>query len=289
MLDPVYRFDPATLLAHQMSSGAEKARQLLLQGNREFAEMTEARNSDTNSCVIPLNPKTVAWAAGDRGELAQAPFAAILGCADARVPPEMVFGKGCNELFVVRVAGNILGPECLGSLRFAISHFATTLKLVVVLAHSHCGAVTEAVNIYLEPRRYLEIALDYSLRLIEDRILVPVRVAALSLETLYGLDILRYPESRPALLEAAIVLNAAWSAYCLREEFRSKFSDLGVVFGSYDLVSRKVRLPLSPNSELADEEQCLITPPEDVDGFRQLADRVCGSKLVRRHLSRSGR
>ena len=209
----------------------------------------------------------------------QVPFAAVLGCADARVPTEMVFSKGCNELFVVRVAGNVLGQECLGSLRYAVSHFPT-LKLVVVLAHAQCGAVTEAVNVYLEPRRYMDIATDYSIRSIEDQILVAVRVAAMSVETLYGFEVVRKPECRAALLEVAVVLNAAWSAYCLRQEFRTQFPDLGIVFGNYDLISRHVRLPLSPPDEVTDEEKGLFAPPEDVEGFRQLALRLCSGKLI---------
>jgi carbonic anhydrase len=195
----------------------------------------------------------------------------------------MVFSKGCNELFVVRVAGNVLGQECLGSLRYAVSHFPTTLKLVVVLAHTQCGAVTEAVKLYLEPRHYMDIATDYSIRSIEDQILIAVRVAAMSLETLYGLDDIRKSGRRAALLEAAVVLNAAWSAYCLRQEFRTQFPDLGVVFGAYDLVSRHVRLPLSSPGELTEEEKGLFAPPEDVEGFRQLALRICSGKLVQSH------
>ncbi len=85
-----------------------------------------------------------------------------------------------------------------------------------------CGAVTEAVHLYLEPRRYLEIATDYAIRSIEDQILVAVRVAAMSMEMLYGLEVMRNPECQAALLEAAVTLNAAWSAYCLRQEFRTQ-------------------------------------------------------------------
>jgi carbonic anhydrase len=153
-----------------------------------------------------------------------------------------------------------------------------------VLAHAQCGAVSEAVNLYLEPRGYLDIATDYSIRSIVDQIQVAVRVAAMGLETLYGLDVVRKPECLAALLEAAVVLNAAWSAYCLRQEFQTQFPELGVVFGAYDLVSRHVRLPLSPPSELTKEEQGLFTPPEDVEGFRQLALRICSGKLVQSFL-----
>lgn len=131
-------------------------------------------------------------------EPVQNPFAAILGCSDARVPPEIVFNSGSNEIFVVRVAGNGLAQECLGSLRYADSHFSTTLKLLVVLAHANCGAVTEAVDVYLHPSKYIDIATDYSVRSIEDQILLTVRIAALSLESLYGANATKQPAARAA-------------------------------------------------------------------------------------------
>jgi hypothetical protein len=77
-----------------------------------------------------------------------------------------------------------------------------------------------------------------------------------------------------------VSLNAAWIAFCLRQEFRSRFPDLGVVFGTYDLVSRRVRLPLSLPGELTEEEQGLFAPPEDVEQFRQLARRICSGRFV---------
>jgi len=280
MFELVYRFDPAKVESHKMPQTSEAACRLLVQGNRDFAEMTDTRHTNKSRRIIPFDPRAFGWGVGNGGAPVQAPFAAVLGCADARVPTEMVFSKGCNELFVVRVAGNVLGQECLGSLRYAVSHFPTTLKLVVVLSHGQCGAVTEAVLLYLEPRRYLDIATDYSIRSIEDQLLVAVRVAAMGMEDLYGLDVIRKPQCRAALLEAAVALNAAWSAYCLRQEFRTRFPDLGVVFGTYDLVSRRVRLPLSPPGELTEEEQGLFAPPEDVEQFRQLARRICSGRLV---------
>lgn len=70
----------------------------------------------------------------------QAPFAIVLSCADSRVPPEIVFDQGLGDLFVVRVAGNIIAPELLGSIEFAVSEFGT--QLVVVLGHTKCGAVS---------------------------------------------------------------------------------------------------------------------------------------------------
>jgi carbonic anhydrase len=69
----------------------------------------------------------------------QEPFAIILGCSDARVPAEIVFDQGLGDLFVIRVAGNIVAPSQVGSVEFAAEAFHT--RLVVVLGHSHCGAV----------------------------------------------------------------------------------------------------------------------------------------------------
>ena len=71
--------------------------------------------------------------------MAQEPFAIILGCSDARVPAEIVFDQGLGELFVIRVAGNIVAPSQVGSVEFAAERFNT--RLVVVLGHSECGAI----------------------------------------------------------------------------------------------------------------------------------------------------
>lgn len=69
----------------------------------------------------------------------QKPFAAVIGCADSRVPVELVFDQGIGDLFVVRVAGNVIAPTVLGSVEFAVEQFG--VRLLVVLGHSHCGAV----------------------------------------------------------------------------------------------------------------------------------------------------
>jgi len=73
----------------------------------------------------------------------QRPYATILGCSDSRVPPELVFDAGFGELFVIRVAGNVLGPSILGTLQYAGSHLRT--PLFVVLGHEGCGAVQAAI------------------------------------------------------------------------------------------------------------------------------------------------
>jgi carbonic anhydrase len=81
-----------------------------------------------------------------RAELSagQAPIAVVLGCSDSRVPAEVVFDQGLGDLFVVRVAGNIVAPSQIGSVEFAASLFG--LQLVVVLGHTHCGAIRATVD-----------------------------------------------------------------------------------------------------------------------------------------------
>ena len=81
-----------------------------------------------------------------RAELAreQQPFAVVLGCADSRVPAEIVFDQGLGDLFVVRVAGNIVAPSQVGSIEFAAARFG--IRLVVVLGHSQCGAILATVE-----------------------------------------------------------------------------------------------------------------------------------------------
>ncbi len=92
------------------------------------------------------------------------PFAIILGCSDARVPAEIVFDQGLGDLFVIRVAGNVVAPSQIGSIEFAAEKFGT--KLVVVLGHSNCGAVTACVDTILNP----EQSFSPNLKSIVDRI-----------------------------------------------------------------------------------------------------------------------
>jgi carbonic anhydrase len=79
----------------------------------------------------------------------QNPFAVILGCSDSRVPVEMVFDQGLGDLFVIRVAGNIVAPSQIGSIEFAAEQFGT--QLVVVMGHSQCGAVQATIEQLLRP------------------------------------------------------------------------------------------------------------------------------------------
>jgi carbonic anhydrase len=108
------------------------AKQRLVEGNRRFVASMQ---SDENRLGHL-----------QRAELAkgQNPFAIILGCSDSRVPAEIVFDQGLGDLFVIRVAGNIVAPSQVGSVEFAVEQFG--VPLVVVLGHSQCGAVEATVQ-----------------------------------------------------------------------------------------------------------------------------------------------
>src|SRR5438477_2242104 len=114
-----------------MASGHE-ALGRLQEGNRRFV----ASMADSAPALSPT--RRLALAEG------QQPFAIVLGCSDSRVPAELVFGQGFGDLFVIRVAGNIVAPSQIGSVEFAAARFGT--RLVVVLGHSSCGAVTATLE-----------------------------------------------------------------------------------------------------------------------------------------------
>jgi len=94
----------------------------------------------------------------------QEPFAIILGCSDSRVPAEIVFDQGLGDLFVIRVAGNIVAPSQIGSVEFAAEQFGT--RLVVVLGHTGCGAINATIE---QLKRPVEMQ-SRNLRAIVDRV-----------------------------------------------------------------------------------------------------------------------
>ncbi len=106
----------------------------------------------------------------------QSPFAIILGCSDSRVPPEILFDQGIADLFVIRIAGNVVTPEVIGSIEFAATKFGP--RLVVVLGHAYCGAVQATYETIIADE---DRSLTPDLRSIVDRIEGSVResIAAL--------------------------------------------------------------------------------------------------------------
>jgi len=109
---------------------AQEALARLREGNRRFIE----------SVAGPTN----------RPSAGQQPFAIVLGCSDSRVPAELVFGQGFGDLFVIRVAGNIVAPSQVGSVEFAAERFET--RLTVVLGHTQCGAIAATLDELRQPQ-----------------------------------------------------------------------------------------------------------------------------------------
>ena len=115
---------------------AHEALKRLQDGNRRFASSDQKHNPLTGR----IRHKELA---------SQEPFAIILGCSDSRVPAEIVFDQGLGDLFVIRVAGNIVAPSQVGSVEFAAARFGT--PLVVVLGHSQCGAIAATLEELQQP------------------------------------------------------------------------------------------------------------------------------------------
>ena len=118
-----HTWDPDAL---SPSTAAER----LLAGNQRFCDGKPAAESRTFSPELAERP--------------QRPFAIVLGCSDSRTPVEILFDQGFGDLFVVRIAGNVVAPSVVGSIEFAASQFGT--RLVVVLGHTRCGAIAATAH-----------------------------------------------------------------------------------------------------------------------------------------------
>jgi carbonic anhydrase len=166
---------------------AREALQRLTEGNRRFA-------SGESVGALSSGARRAELVAG------QQPFAIVLGCSDSRVPAELVFDQGLGDLFVIRVAGNVVAPSQIGSVEFAAERFGT--RLVVVLGHSQCGAVLAT----LEELRQPSERQSRNLRSIVDRIRPSVEGL---LATAAGMD-------SDALVREAVRANVRTSANHLR-------------------------------------------------------------------------
>ena len=193
---------------------------LLQQGNARYVE-----SLTSTDLITQKRPELVS---------VQDPLAIILGCSDARVPVEIVFDQGLGELFVIRVAGNIVAPSQIGSVEFAAEAFNT--KLVVVLGHSQCGAVTACVDALINPEQ------NYSpnLQSIVDRIR-PSVYNLHELATANGQD-----ADADELVERSIRANVRMSVSQLKHGSRIledlvSSGQLLIVGAEYDLETGKVR------------------------------------------------
>ena len=276
-VDITYRCKDENAGIRPRPSDSDAALRRLISGNRNFAELLHSAKENRGPLrrVVQVDPGDLGLVPG-ADTTSQRPFAAVLGCSDARVPLELIFGEGLNDLFVIRVAGNGLGSDVLGSLKYALEHLGDSLKLIVVLGHSGCGAVSAAVDVFLNPGEYLTFVSRHSLREVLDRLLVIVHASARKLEEAFGSEVSGRKGYRRALIEASIVTNAALGAHGVNREIAAE-SDLRAVYGVYLLETRKVWAPKPGRPD----EYGLAPAPHDAAAFRELGDAVMQSSRLK--------
>jgi len=197
--------------ASEIQIAAEQGLQKLIAGNQRFMQV--------HAKFPTVCKETLADLARE-----QKPFATILGCSDSRVPPELIFDANFGELFIVRVAGNVISPEVMGSLQYAGAHLLT--PLFVVLGHAGCGAV--------------KAALEYKLNGVQLR----SRIQILVNNILPGLPEFDAPSSQEEKLASAIEANVRWSMHQLLETPEGQNGlKMGVklVGAVYDITTGQVR------------------------------------------------
>jgi len=198
-----------------VSYTADEALARLIAGNERFVR-GEARFPTIQKEILAQLAK------------AQRPFATILGCSDSRVPPELIFDAGFGELFVVRVAGNVIAPEVLGTLQYAGVHLRT--PLFVVLGHDGCGAVGAALATKRNGAHE------------------PAGIALLLDAILPGLRDLPTGLSPQEEMRAAVEANVRWSMHQVLEtpegKARSAEGTMKLVGAVYELVNGRVRFLL---------------------------------------------
>ncbi|AMV37036.1 carbonic anhydrase [Planctomyces sp. SH-PL62] len=265
MIDYTFRYEKAGNQDDQQPSSSEEAREALQRGNRVFSEwMRTCRASPPGTheqFVIPCGGLSSIFSLDPTEFPTQKPFALVLGCSDARVPTEMLFGQGFNDLFVVRNAGNVLSDVVLGSIDFTVRALSDSVRVIVVLGHTNCGAVKGAVNAYLNPGEFWSESYSPNLRLIFQRIFVAVRESDNIIREVWGPDAASQPGYRDALIEAAVCMNAAHSAFAIRQEVEAdRREGIEVLFGVYDVRTYQVCMPTYAYEPAADHVNLAPAP-----------------------------
>ncbi len=197
--------------ASEIKIAAEQGLQKLIAGNHRFMQ--------GHAKFPTVCKETLADLARE-----QKPFATILGCSDSRVPPELIFDANFGELFIVRVAGNVISPEVMGSLQYAGSHLQT--PLFVVLGHAGCGAI--------------KAALEYKVNGVQ----LLSRIQILVNNIVPGLPDFDAHSSQQERLASAIEANVRWSMHQLLETPEGQDSlkrGVKLVGAVYDITTGQVR------------------------------------------------
>jgi len=243
MREIIWRIDDTATSREDEPVDAASAREHLEAGNQAFAELLDESGLDTRT--MSLTPADLGI--GENGvPPTQRPFATLLSCADARVPVELLLNQRANDLFVVRVAGGVLSEAALGSLDFAVDNLKT-MRLIAVLGHTGCGAVSAAVDTYLDPAAYLDLTDSRPLLALVQNLLGSVRAADHALHQVYGTAVVSRPGYRKALNDLGVVASAASSSSAVATRItQRRHADepaVGSVFGVYDLLSRTIGVP----------------------------------------------
>ncbi len=283
------RYNPASPEDHRPANG-EEARRALLDGNSRFAEWittcraavhergAEASADEVNELVLSCGglASILTFAADEYPT--QKPFAAVVGCSDARAPMEMVLGQGYNDLFVIRNAGNVMSDVAAGSVDFTLSALADSVRAIVVMGHTGCGAVSGAVASYLDPSQYWSKAISPNLRVILQRIFVAVRESDRAIRRVWGADAATDPHYVEALKEASVHLNAAYTGFELRRDVEAAgVEGIEVFHAVYDVRSHLVRTPPRSGDPAGGHQG--LTPaakePEELSALaRQMAEAL---------------
>ncbi len=152
---------------------AEEAKKRLITGNQKYIESDGLTSSVSPDTLLRFSRS------------GQQPYAIIITCSDSRVVPELIFSAGIGDLFVIRVAGNVIDSHQLGSIEYAAEHLGT--GLIVVLGHDHCGAVDAAMN--HEPDGYIKYITDEIVKAIGDE---KDEVKACCLNVKHSCDIIKH-------------------------------------------------------------------------------------------------
>ncbi len=298
-VDLIHRYRP-DLARDTLPATPAEAFERLRRGNRNLARFIEACAPDGEHVPPPspilLDAHEVGRGPDSSGFPRQEPFAVVLGCADARTPAEIMFSQSFNDIFNVRVAGNVLGVEVAGSVRYAIDRFAVdrrssggdapSLRVLLALGHLNCGAVKAAVDAYQDGLPPTVLG-DDSVAAILRRIHFPAVVAAAEAFDAPGAfgPLASRDRARSAeLCELAVTLNAAWTARELQALIPPGL-DLGggveVAFGIFDPRDCVVRADPQKARTPEDRAASFSPPPRDLDDLREIARRFVASLVGR--------
>jgi len=282
MMDIVYRFDPEAPSEPRNPRNNREALKILETGNDRFAKTVQhlqkigTGDRTQPPMVIPVNPTQLGIPIVSGLEQPHSPFALVLGCSDARAPIEHVLDCSSNDLFVVRVAGNVLGLECLGSVDYAATVLRSSLQSVVVMGHTGCGAVTAAVDVYLSPSNFADIAFSHPVRTLIDRVMLSVRSAARGLEQELGAKVTRYKRYREWLVTTSCFLNTAVTAFDLQREVNAIAKGLAVSYTVYDMAWTRIgALPIRSHEE-AEKTPGFAPAPKATEDFDVLIRKIIG-------------